>query len=331
MKDLIKTEGIDCDLQPTGRIQLAWSEADFTAQKRLAEVARDKGGVDCKVLGRNDIGNEIRTEQYFGGLLFPEHCAIHPQKFHTNLLARCLTRGVSVTGNCSAKAIKRTGQGFEVQAGGHRIRAKRVLLATNGYTPRTLTPLARQVFPVPSYLIATEPLDPEVIKDLAPGGRMMVETRSTHSYFRASPDGRRILFGGRAALVPIGLDQAAARLREIMGQIWPSMASVRLSHVWTGNTGYSFTHMPHVGVQDGVHYAAGFSGSGTVMAPYLGAKAAWQALDDPRGETAYSNTDLETRWFHRGGSPAFMQGANLWYRHGVDAREKRLGRDQSVF
>ena len=83
----------------------------------------------------------------------------------------------------------------------------------------------------------------------------------------------------------------------------------------------TFGHLPHVGEHEGAHYAMGFSGSGTVMAPYLGAKAALQALGLPEGETAYSRTPLETRWFHPGGRPHFLQGAEVWFK-----REDRIQR-----
>ena len=165
--------------------------------------------------------------------------------------------------------------------------------------------------------------DEEPAKALAPGGRMMVETRARHSYFRISADGDRILFGGRAAMVQVDLATAAKRLRQTMGEIWPDLANVRLSHVWTGNTGYSFGHMPHVGERNGLHYALGFSGSGTVMAPYLGAKAALRALGAPGGETAYAATHLRKAWFHFSKRPHFLHPADLWYRHWVDRRERQ--------
>nr|MDJ0640924.1 FAD-dependent oxidoreductase [Paracoccaceae bacterium] len=184
----------------------------------------------------------------------------------------------------------------------------------------------RRVFPLPSYLIATEPLSPDLIARLAPGRRMMVETRARHSYFRISPDGSRILFGGRAAMVNIGLAKAARRLRQTLGEIWPELRDVKLTHAWTGNTGYSFGHMPHVGQAEGIHYAMGFSGGGTVLAPWLGRKAALQALELTEGETAFSVSRLEKRWIYAGGRPRFLQAANLWYRFVVDGREIRESR-----
>ena len=57
------------------------------------------------------------------------------------------------------------------------------------------------------------------------------------------------------------------------------------------------------------------------MAPYLGAKAAWQAMGDPRGATAYADTNFKRHWLHPGGTPHFLKAADLWYRTAVDWSE----------
>lgn len=286
-KNLIAAEGIDCDLQQTGRIILAWSRSHFEAQKRLADELAAKTDVAFRLLGREELGGEIATECYFGGLVLAEHCGLHPAKFHHGLLGAARRRGIPVVGHAAVHACDRDGAGHAAATARGTIRAGKVVLATNGYTTRPFRWHLRRVFPVPSYIIATEELPDETLNALAPGRRMMVETRMRHSYYRVSPDGRRILFGGRASLVGVDLATAAARLRRTLCEIWPALAEVRLSHVWTGYTGFSFSFMPAVGGADGLHHAMGFSGSGTVMAPYLGAKAAYQALGDARGETAY--------------------------------------------
>lgn len=324
--DLIARAGIDCDLERTGRIQLAWTQAHFAAQKVTAAHVRAKGGVAREVVERARLPREIATPLYHGGILFPEHCAVNPRKYHAGLLGDVLRRGIPVSARCPARSIERAGGTLRIGTSHGAVRAGKALLATNGYTPAALRWFARRVFPVPSYLIATEELPADLLERLAPGRRMMVETRARHSYFRLSPDGRRILFGGRAAMTPIDLGTAAERLAATMRGIWPDLRDVRLSHVWTGSTGFSFAHLPSVGVHDGIHYAMGFSGSGTVMAPYLGAKAAWAAVGDARGETAYAWTGLRSRWFHWGGRPHFLKAADLWYRHWVDPAESRAAR-----
>lgn len=326
VRALIERHAIACELQQTGRIQLAWSAAHFEAQKRLAERVRDKSAVEIEIVERDALSREIATERYFGGIVFPQHCAIHPARFHAGLLRAVRAQGSAVVAQAEVQALDREGTGFLARTGRGEIRADKVILCTNGYTTPAFRWHMARVFALPSYLIATEALPANLLGHLAPGRRMMVETRARHSYFRLSPDGTRILFGGRAAMVPLDLEVAARRLKQTMCEIWPELQEVRLSHVWTGNTGYSFEHMPNVGEDRGLHHAMGFSGSGTVMAPYLGAKAAFRAMNDPRGATAYADTRLTRHWLHPLRRPHFLHAADLWYRGWVDQREARAGR-----
>lgn len=326
VRDLISRENIDCDLQETGRIQLAWTREHLTNQENLTRMVQEKSSVKAEMVPRDNLGNEITTKKYFGGLLFPEHCAIHPAKFHAGLLQAALNRGICVVGDTPVTALKRRSKGFMVTTSNSLIEAGRVILATNGYTPDLFRWHQRRVFPLPSFIVATEELPSNLIGHLAPGRRMMVETRARHSYFRISPDGKRILWGGRAAMVPITPVRAAKQLFSSITEVWPELRGVKLSHAWSGFTGFSFAQMPYVGAEDGLHFAMGYSGSGTVMAPYLGGKAAYQALGDPRGETAYSRTTFKTHVIHRWSKPHFLRLADLWYRYRVDRKETRQSR-----
>ncbi|MBT0956033.1 FAD-binding oxidoreductase [Alphaproteobacteria bacterium KMM 3653] len=317
---LIAAEGIDCDLQACGRIALAWTARHLEGYRETVRSLTARSSVQAELVEREDLGAHIRTEQYFGGMFLPQHCAIQPRKFHDGLLAAVQRRGIPVVAQCPVTRLERVG-GFAAETPRGRILAERVVLATGGYTTRAFRWHQARVFPLPSYIIATEELSPDLIAHIAPGRRNMVESRARHSYFRVSPDGKRILYGGRAAMVGIDLRRAAANLRGTMVEVWPELEGARITHGWTGNTGYSFGHMPQVGVYNGVHFAMGFSGSGTVMAPYLGAKAAYRALGDARGETAFSGTTLRPHVMHPTPRPHFLRAADLWYRNYVDRRE----------
>ena len=326
VKKLIADEQFECDFEECGRIQLAYTAGHFRAQERLAAQVSEKGGGPCHLLTRDALPGEIATPIYKGAILFATHGGLHPAKYLLHLLNAALRRDIPVLADCPAVSMLRDRSGHRVATPRGTIAADKVVLATNGYTGVQFPWHHRRVFPVPSYIIATQPLPPDLIRDLAPGRRMMVETRAFHSYFRISPDGTRILFGGRAALVDIGLSKAALRLHRKLVEIWPRLKDVKISHVWTGNTGFTFGHLPHVGEMAGLHYALGYSGGGTVLAPWLGRKAALRALDAPGGETAFSETALRSRWFYRGGRPGFLRAADLWYRHRIDRRESRAAK-----
>lgn len=325
LQNLIKSNGIDCDYQHTGRIQSAWTKAHFAAQKVLAADMNANTEFPVEVVSKAELGSHLSTQHYFGGLLYKDHGAVQPRKLHDGLLKAVLDVGVRVIQKCPIGIIEKMKGAYIAKWSGGDICADKVILATNGYTQGggVLRWLSRRVFPVPSYLIATEPLPESLINELAPGRRMMVETRARHSYWRISPDGTRIIWGGRASIRQIDIHWAATRLRRTMTEIWPQLSGAKITHAWSGNTGFSFNHCPKVGVKDGVHYALGYSGGGVVLAPYLGMKAAYQALGDPRGATAYSEVNLKAKPYHFGGNPWFLRPADFWYSRVIDTMENR--------
>lgn len=324
---LIQTENIECQFEPCGRIQLAWTKSHFEAQRKQVADLKSKTSMNLDIVEYDELASEINSPCYFGGIRFSDHASLHPRQFHDGLLSAALKRNIPVIQQCAIQQVSKTDNGFIARHDdGSELVCEKVLMATNGYTQGKFGWFLRRVFPLPSFLIATEPLSENLINSLAPGKRMMVETRARHSYFRVSPDGSRFIYGGRAAMTPISAKAAALRLHQSLREVWPELSDVKVTHSWSGNTGYSFNHMPQVGVNAGMHYAMGYSGSGVAVAPYLGAKAAYMALGDSRGVTAYQNSVLNDRWFHWGGTPWFLKSADLWYQHVVDHRQNAQSR-----
>ncbi|MCB1366992.1 MAG: FAD-binding oxidoreductase [Rhodobacteraceae bacterium] len=318
---LIADEGIDCDFIQTGRVVLDSTQTAFDQSRRLAEALHRLAGYDMQVIEKPDLGAHIATDAYKGGVYYPDHGGLHPRKFHDGLMRVALGAGVLVVQNCPVLSVEGPEGAFLANTASGSIRADKVIFATNGYTGARFGHISRRIFALPSFIIATEKLDAGLIARLAPGLRMMVETRARHSYFRISPDGSRILFGGRAGMVPYGPVFAAMRLRDTMVGIWPELKDAAISHSWRGNTGFTFQQMPHVGSHNGRHFAFGYSGSGVALAPYLGMKVAYQALGDQRGDTAYSETVPTTRIWYSGGRPLFLIAGEVWYRQVVDRWE----------
>ncbi|WP_322865561.1 NAD(P)/FAD-dependent oxidoreductase [Aquicoccus sp. G2-2] len=307
--------------QHTGRVMLAYTRAQHESLRRQADLLNGFAPQGIEWLNADEMQAHIRTERYFGGLHFPDHGAVQPRKAHDALLARAQAAGVEICAECGVTGLTPEGDGFRLETEKGSTWARRVVWATNGYTGTVNRFLARRIFRIPSFIVATEELPAGVIDRLAPGRRMMVETRARHSYFRPSPDGKRILFGGRAAMVPISHEAAARRLQATMAEIWPEAAEWRLTHSWQGYVGFTFAMTPHVGVHEGVHFAYGYCGNGVALSPWLGRKAALRALGDPDGATAFAETRLESRPYHIGGVPWFMAIASPWWRFVVDRRD----------
>jgi glycine/D-amino acid oxidase-like deaminating enzyme len=149
-----------------------------------------------------------------------------------------------------------------------------VLLATNGYSDRLLPELRRRIIPLGSYIIATEPLAPDLAATLIPKRRMLFDSKNFLYYWRLSPDGRRMLFGGRASFAPTSIPKARDWLYAAMTRVHPQLRGVAVEHAWGGQLGFTFDRMPHIGRLGGITYAMGYCGTGVAMSTYFGQLAA---------------------------------------------------------
>jgi glycine/D-amino acid oxidase-like deaminating enzyme len=173
--------------------------------------------------------------------------------------------------------------------------------------------LARRLLPVASYIIATEPLDPALVRKLFPTGRMISDSRRVLSYFRPSPDGTRVIWGGRASFSDVTATQAAPVLARMMAAVFPDLRGVALSHCWRGNVAFSFDFLPHLGTQDGIHYAAGCQGSGVAMMSWMGHQAALAVAGRGNQRFSLGEMTMPTLPGYRG-RPWFLPLVGGWYR-----------------
>jgi glycine/D-amino acid oxidase-like deaminating enzyme len=199
--------------------------------------------------------------------------------------------------------LRRDRDRFSVATTSGTVSAREVVIATNGYTGAVTPWLRRRIVPIPSQIIVTESLGKAVMDRLLPQRRMMGDSSKLHHYYRPSPDGLRIMFGGRA-----GFDYLFGE----MVKLFPELSRVRITHSWSGNTGYTFDTMPHIGLHDGMHYAMGFCGSGVSMGSYLGWKVAQRILGTGEGSTALDAVPFPTRPFYTG-TPWFLPLAMAYY------------------
>lgn len=308
--DFVAAEGIDCGFRVAGRLHGAHSAAAFA---RLAAEARRAPAGEAEVVPRGEMGREIATGAYHGGVVYPHHAVLDPGRFHAGLLARVRAAGARVEGGARVGAIRREGEGFVLETARGLVRARDVVVATNGYSGGAMPWLRRRVIPIGSYIIATEALERSVVEALLPTDRIVSDTRRVVYYYRASPDRRRILFGGRVSLGETEPRRSAVALHAELLRLFPQLAGVRVSHSWMGFVGYTFDTLAHSGVQDGIHYAAGYCGSGVSMAPYLGTRLGLRLLGRAEGRTGLDAAPFPTRPFYDG-NPWFLAPSVMLYR-----------------
>jgi len=295
------TEGhIDCAFQRSGFLFAACKPRHADALQRSRELLERAFGHATEWIPANRLREEIDTTVYHGALLEASDAGVHPARYSAGLIRMAQRLGVTLHENVTALAIAKHGEGLRVTTDKGSIQAGKVVVATNGYTG-ALTPwIRRRIVPVRSMMIATAPLPPERIRALIPRGRMIADTKTFLYYFRPSPDGTRILFGGRPRSITRSLTENARFMRDNLLSVFPQLTSIAVDYAWWGKLGFTLDHLPHAGQRDGVYYAMGFCGHGVALATHLGEKLAGLIQETLAGATAYTGLKFRTIPFYDG-------------------------------
>jgi glycine/D-amino acid oxidase-like deaminating enzyme len=271
LERLIAEEAIACDLVQCGAVTLAAKPGHLRALEESGRFLQERLGYSTELLGPGEIGREIGSARYHGGLVDPGARSLQPAKYAAGLTAAAQRAGARLVENTRVTSVRRGSQGFELTTSGGVLRSREVFAATDGYTPPALSALRRRVIPIGSYQIATSRLDPDLARRLIPRGRVFSDTKNLLYYFRLSPDGRMV-FGGRASFTPAGIRHSAGILEAAMREVFPELSATPIEFAWSGKVGYPMDHLPHAGRLDGVHYALGYCGHGVALSSYLGSR-----------------------------------------------------------
>ena len=271
LERLIAEEGIACDFTRCGALTLAAKPGHLPSLEQSGRFLRQELGYETELLNREEMGREIGSARYHGGLLDPGGCSLQPAKYVRGLGLAAARAGARLLEDTEVTRVKKVAGGFEIRTSRGVVRAREVLAATNGYTPAALGRLRRRVIPIGSYIIATQPLGEELARRLIPKGRVMSDTKNLLYYFRLSPDGRMV-FGGRASFTPASTKRSAGILAAGMREVFPELAGATIEYAWSGKVAYPMDHLPHAGRLDGMHYSMGYCGHGVALATYLGTR-----------------------------------------------------------
>lgn len=312
LEAFLKTENIDADFKRTGRLLGARRPADLERYKRMLETLQGACDVKGHIVAKQDMQSEIGSQHYEGGLVFPTDGGLNPAKYLAGLAQKVLDAGGQIFTKSPVEQITKTARGHTLSTPRGEVLANEIAVCTNGYTGKQFGALRRRILPLRSAILATEELPTTLMDELCPNRRMHGDSRRLVAYYRPSPDGKRLLFGGRA----VGLTERPVAnerlLRAMMREVFPQLSAVKTTHVWSGLVAYTFSHAPHIGKQDGIHYAMGYVGSGVARASYFGQKLGQKILgNEAAGATSFDQLTFKTKPLYNG-NPWFMPGLVRW-------------------
>lgn len=273
--------GIDAQVKSYDRYFMALTNNHQRQLVENAKLSAKYGKSNYIPLDRRAFEEKTGLYGFQGGLYSPGSLAMHAGHYTQGLAHACAKAGVTLIANCRVQSYARQGNGWLVKTQRGEVKCKHVVVATDGYTGSETKFLRKRLMTVRLYMAATEPMPSDLRERLFPEDRLLVDSKTNITWIRSTPDGTRLLIGGRAGMMGNDPEKHAATLHADMARLIPELGGLKISHGWYGYTGFPYDFVPHVGERDGVHFAVGFCGVGMTVGSWLGTRLAHKILGSP--------------------------------------------------
>ena len=260
IRERVQKYNIQCDLK--------WGYLDVAIKKRhMNDIEDDYERLEAadfphevRILSGEETQDLIGTDVYIGALLNRGNGHLHPLNLCIGEADAAVSLGATIYEQSPVVDIRKGGKPKVVTEHGS-VTADAVVLAGNAY--HHLDPKLRGImFPVNSFIVATEPLPEDVVQTINREDLAVCDPNFVLEYFRLSAD-KRLLFGGRFNYFGEDPDYIRKRHLQKLSRIYPQLADVRIDYAWGGTIGIPVNRVPLLGrLAQGVFYCQGYSGHG---------------------------------------------------------------------
>lgn len=273
--DLLTRHDIRADRQSRGETVLAHTKRAMAALRQERPLLKRDYGVTPTLHEADELRGLGMGGRFHGGLTLPIGFGLNPRKYVQGLVRAAEANGATLHDASPVTAIKQN-SGFTLTIPTGTLTAKRLILATNGYSSEDIPDWLRaRYLPLQSNVLATRPLTNE---ELAAQGwttdQMAYDTRHLLHYFRLLPD-RRFLFGMRGGVyaTPRAMARLKRKIHDDFNAMFPAWKHVERPYFWNGLVCLARNRTPFVGPipeMPGAFAGLAYHGNGVAMGSYAG-------------------------------------------------------------
>lgn len=266
---IIEDNNLDCGLVKSGWLQPIHNDAAIKGARNRARQWRERG-VDVKELSKGETSKMIGSNYYQGALLYPNGGNIQPLSYARELARVIIEKGGHVYKDANVTGLQKCGIEWLVTTPNGEIKAKKVLVATNGYTGNLVKKLDKSIVDLTSFIVASKPLSAEVRRSIIPGRQGCSDTRRILTYMRIDDQGR-LLLGGRGSYSNPISAKSFKDVESKLLQIFPQLKGIEWEHRWFGRFAVTNDFLPHIHEPEpGLVCMLGYSGRGVAMGSAIG-------------------------------------------------------------
>ncbi len=276
--------GVNCERQSAGFLKVAHKPSMMKTlvaqaklqQKTLADIAT----CEIDILTAQQVRQHYMDDKNaYGAIRYHDGFGLNPLKLAWGYQQLAQQAGAKIHTSSPVIRWQKENNRHVLQTPTGKVHAQKVVIATNGYTPKNFHSLINnRTLPVLSQIIVTETLTAEQIAACNfLTDNVVMDTRALKYYYRKLPD-NRILFGGRGAITGKGAEDPyyADRLLAVLKTSFPVLASIHYQYAWAGWICMSLDDIPHIyhDENEDVFYAMGYCGSGVSFSAQAGKRLA---------------------------------------------------------
>jgi glycine/D-amino acid oxidase-like deaminating enzyme len=276
---IIQAENIDTPMQGNAELNVACTPKAFAEVRHYVENRERLLGLNASVLTREEF-----REQYFdfpdlaGASTLRPTFGLHPMRYLRGLAAAAEKHGAFLHPHSEVLDWSNDGACHVLATRGGTLRARYVVLATNGFTPEHLNPAFHgRTLPLISAIVVTRPLsDDELAAHAWQTESPAITSYDLLNYFRLLPD-KRFMWGGRGSSSgePAGTRKNYEALIARLYEVFPEWRNIEIEYRWHGLVCLTRRLTPAIGrLKDDptVFFGFGFHGNGVNTATWTGQK-----------------------------------------------------------
>ena len=267
----IRNHCIDCDFKH-GIMGAAVTRCAAKQYAQHVEHLQEAYGCESvRYVNQSEISSLLGTGRYWGGMLDSSAGHLHPLNYALGLANAAVSAGVNLYENSAATSFKRTNSGPNITVStGATVKAQYLVFACNAYIGRVAPEFSRYIMPFTSYIVATEPLDPDTVRRINPDDIAVYDSKFCLDYYRLSAD-RRLLFGGAERYLPSDNANIAGIVKPRILHLYPELGNTKIEYAWGGKIAITVNRLPSIGrIASEIFYAQGFSGHGVALTNMTG-------------------------------------------------------------
>ena len=265
IKECIDVHGLDCDFKENGMLDVAMNDVQVKIMEEECRVLR-KWGLDVETLYGKELEKEIKSPRLVAGLKTKHGAILNPAKLARGMKKIVENMGVEIRERSVVTRVV-PGKVHHVDTELGAVKAPAIVIATNAYSHK-LGFFQNRLFPIYTYIIATEPLTSAQWDAIGWQNRQgLSDYRTLFNYMIPSIDGRIIIGGSDVkyyhndAIAPGNNKTVSREILKDLVRWFPCLEGIKVDHAWGGPTAGTLDHTPSIGVMgddNNIYYGVGY-------------------------------------------------------------------------